>query len=125
MANELDKTKQVEVILTPQNEGQDLNYQERYTGNAVNIYNKAVEIRVGLTNLLQKGTFSVKIETSDYKRSIVLHETFLENEYAAVGQDDSDFYLAFADLIQTNRRRWTPGVQQASGTCCNCMHRRV
>ena len=50
------------VQITPLNEGQEINYAEQATGEPEALISRAVEILDGLTALLPKGSFAVKIE---------------------------------------------------------------
>lgn len=58
------KQKAVEIMkvyLEPQNEGQDLNYQERFTGTPFQILEKSRKMIAGLNATLTQGSFSVKV----------------------------------------------------------------
>ena len=57
-------TEQVFVYLTPLNEGQELNYMERFCGTPLQIVDRCHQIVNGLDNLLKNGTWSVQVEST-------------------------------------------------------------
>ena len=48
--------------IVPTNEGQELNYNEAFTGSLINAKRRALELRLGLAKLLIQGTIGVEIK---------------------------------------------------------------
>lgn len=55
----------IAVYLTPLNEGQEVNYMERFFGTPLLIVTRCRQIVDGLDNLLKNGTWSVQVESAN------------------------------------------------------------
>lgn len=67
----------IKVFIQPCNEGQEMNYCERYSGEATEIIAHSIRIIQGLKSLLTNGTFSIKIESENLEECVYVDENFI------------------------------------------------
>ena len=57
--------EELKISITPLNEGQELNYNEEFTGTMTELLDRCKSIQVGLQKILTKGSFSVMLTNWD------------------------------------------------------------
>lgn len=76
------------VRLIPMNEGHEIAYAERFNGTGEKIFARTNEILSGLSNLLPKGSWMIKIESDDVREAIYLDETNVyDDDFKIIGEN--------------------------------------